>query len=469
MQPQVHSVSAFPDTSAEHAEAEALRQCALRGIRSVECAAADLTSVARGKILSMAEFDAQRGARLPSIVFGTTVVGGEPPSIYENLIPPTYPDLALTPDWRTFAPDALVADRATVLCDLTGTFRTPQGRTVDAASLAPRGILKRVLGRLREHGLVARVAPELEFFLVAVPVASDGDMLQAAACPLPAALRETFIDIFSLERAAGFEAYFGALFKACEAQKIPVTGYAHEAAVAQYEVNFAPAAPLEQADAVFRFKRLARAVALRFGFIATFLAKPFPEGPGSGMHWHLSLLEEDSGRPIFSGSEADESPRLLSFIAGLQAHALACSALIAPYENSYLRFMKHEAAPAAASWGSDDRSVAFRIPISNQANRRVENRLPGADANPYLVLATMIAAGLDGIERKLMPESAAPAMLPLSQEAALQALCADAWLGELLGREFIDSYAALKRHELAQRQACHSGLAWDISNLLQHA
>lgn len=488
VQTQITSVSvnaAFSGQQSDNPEKEAMRACQLRGIKTVECAISDVSSVARGKVLTVPEFDAQRGTRLPAIIFGTTVTGGEPRAIYEDLIPSSYPDVALVPDWATFVADPLIADRATVICDVVGTFTTPQEITVDAASLTPRGILKRVLQRLQQHGFSARVAPELEFFLVALPAAHNGNALVAASSPFHADVRETFIDIFSLERTSSFAPFFSTLFDACEAQNIPVTGFSHEAAASQYEVNFAPAEPLAQADAVFRFKRLAREVALRFGCAATFLAKPFAEGPGSGMHWHLSLLEQDSGRNVFSENGAEESAVLQSFIAGLQEHALGCSALIAPYENSYLRFQKHEAAPAAASWGRDDRSVAFRIPVSNQANRRIENRLPGADANPYLVLATMIGAGLDGIERTLKPRAAvsqddagarnpstamtAVELLPLSLDAALHALCRDTYLVKMLGQQFVASYAALKRHELAERHAAPCGLTWDIAHLLHHA
>lgn len=461
----------FPAAPAGDAENAALQACRLHDIQTVECALSDLTSVARGKVQTSAEFSALRGARLPSIIFGTTVVGGEPRSVYENLIPPTYPDVALKPDWSTFVRDPLVARRATVLCDVDGSFTTPKGVQVDAATLSPRSILKRVLQRLGARGLTALVAPELEFFLVAIPGAGQPAGLPPAASPFHAGARETFIDIFSLERTSAFAPFFDTLLAACRAQNIPVTGYSHEAAASQYEVNFAPAAPLAQADAVFRFKRLAREVALRYGFAATFLAKPYAEGPGSGMHWHMSMQERASGRNVFSGEAGAASPTLLSFIAGMQRHALACTALIAPYQNSYLRFQKHEAAPAAASWGQDDRSVAFRIPVSSAANRRIENRLPGADANPYLLLASMIAAGLDGMERELAPLSE-PDRLPLSLDAALRAFSGDAWTRELFGAQFVDTYEALKRHELEQReQADHAGcgLEWDIANLLWHA
>ncbi|HEU4844016.1 MAG TPA: glutamine synthetase family protein [Burkholderiaceae bacterium] len=466
--PVIAVADPFPAPHTGQAEHEALRLCQLRDIRTVECALSDLASVARGKIQTTAEFSAQRGTRLPSIIFGTTVVGGEPRSVYENLIPATYPDVALKPDWSTFAPDPLIAQRATVLCDVSGSFVTPRGVQVEAASLSPRSILKRVLQRLEARGLAAQVAPELEFFLVAIPGARQGAGLPPAASPFHPGVRENFIDIFSLERTSAFDPFFATLFAACRAQQIPVTGFSHEAAASQYEVNFAPAAPLAQADAVFRFKRLAREVALRYGFAATFLAKPYTEGPGSGMHWHMSMQQRDGGRNVFSGADGDASPELLAFVAGMQRHALATTALIAPYQNSYLRFQKHEAAPAAASWGQDDRSVAFRIPVSDAANRRIENRLPGADANPYLLLAAMIAAGLDGMERRLAPASD-PDQLPLSLDAALQAFCRDDWTRELFGPQFVDTYDALKRHELAQREAAPSGLEWDIANLLHHA
>lgn len=466
--PTITVAEPFPASHPGHAEDEALGVCQLRDIRSVECALSDLASVARGKIQTTAEFSEQRGTRLPSIIFGTTVVGGEPRSVYEDLIPCSYPDVALTPDWSTFAPDPLIAHRATVLCDVAGGFTTPRGVAVEAASLSPRSILKRVLTRLAERGLTALVAPELEFFLVAIPGARQESSLAPAASPFHPNVRENFIDIFSLERTSAFEPFFTTLFAACRAQRIPVTGFSHEAAASQYEVNFAPGAPLAQADAVFRFKRLARDVALRYGFAATFLAKPYVEGPGSGMHWHLSMQQRDNGRNVFSGADGGASPELLAFVAGMQQHALATTALIAPYQNSYLRFQKHEAAPATASWGQDDRSVAFRIPVSNAANRRIENRLPGADANPYLLLASMIASGLDGMERSLEPSSS-PDPLPSSLDAALHAFRHDDWTRALFGAPFVDTYDALKCHEMAQREQAPSGLEWDIANLLHHA
>lgn len=428
-------------------------------IRTVECAVADFSSIARGKIVGRAEFDAMRGCKLPSVVFGVTLTGGEPETVFGPLLPAAYGDLHLEPDLSTAVPVPGREDRVSVVCE-------PTGLLPDARRFSPRAALRQVLQRLADAGLRATVAPELEFFLVE-RTAEGG--LRPAAVPGGSGAREHALEIASLERTAQFAPYFDALFDACAVQRLPVTGHAHESAPGQYEVNFAPGEPLAMADAVWRFKRLARETAVRQGFLATFLAKPFLDQPGTGMHWHFSLQDTTSGRNVFSQPDGQASPRLAHFIAGLQHDAAGALALFAPYDHTFDRMNRGDASPTTAGWGGDDRSVAFRLPPASPANRRVENRLPGGDANPYLTVAATLGLGLLGMERADEPLPEAPA-LPRSLGAALDALDTSAALREVLGDALVDLYVALKRHESAERNAVADPRhGWDFVHLTEQA
>ncbi|MDZ7857000.1 glutamine synthetase family protein [Sphaerotilus sp.] len=427
-------------------------------IRTVECAVADLTSVARGKVVSRADFEALRGCKLPSVVLGVTLTGGEPAAVFGTLLPEAYGDLHLEPDLATAVPVPGREDRMSVICE-------PTGLQPDARRFSPRAALRRMIGRLADAGLRATVAPELEFFLVE----RHADGLRAAGVPGGSGSREHALEIASLERTSHFSAYFDALFAACAQQRVPVTGHAHESACGQYEVNFAHGEPLAMADAVWRFKRLARETAVRQGFLATFIAKPFLDQPGSGMHWHVSLQHTASGLNAFSDTEGRDTPALRHFIAGLQHDAPAALALFAPHDHSFDRITRGDASPTTASWGGDDRGVAFRIPPSSAANRRVENRLPGGDANPYLTLAATLGLGQLGLDCAAEPRPVPPA-LPRSLGEALDALEDNAALRRVLGDALVDLYVGIKRHESAERQAqAQPRQGWDVLHLTEQA
>jgi glutamine synthetase len=432
-------------------------------VRSVECAVADVTSVARGKIVARTDFDAMGGCRLPSVVFGVTLTGGEPAEVFGPLLPEDYRDVRLVPDLATAVPVPGRADRVSVICEPAGELPRPGRAALDASTLSPRVALRRVLARLAAAGLRATVAPELEFFLV--ERTPDGG-LRPAGVPGAAGAREHALEIASLERTAMFAPYFDALFDACAAQRIPVTGHGHESAPGQYEVNFAPGEPLAMADAVWRFKRLARETAVRHGFLASFLAKPFTDQPGTGMHWHASLQHLDGGHNAFSLPDGGPAPALHHVIAGLQHEA---DALLAPFDHSFERLRRSDASPSAASWGDDDRGVAFRLPAASPANRRVENRLPGGDASPYLTVAATLGLGLHGLQQRLMPLDT-PRPLPTTLVDALAALTRSAVLRDLLGEPLVALYAALKHHERAERQAlADPHRDWDLRHLTEQA
>ncbi len=445
-------------------------------VTAIECAVGDFTSVARGKSVGPADFVGMAGCRFPSVMFGLTLTGGEPEAVFGPLLPASYLDISLVPDLATLSPQPGRAGTAAVICEPVGPLHAERyGRAICASELSPRAALRRVLARLDRAGFAATVAPELELFLVDRREHAGQVSLHAPASRPGAPARERACEAYSLERTGHFAEYFDALFAACHLQGIPVCGHAHEAAYSQYEVNFMPGEPLAQADAVFRFKRLARQVAAQFGFLATFAPKPFLDQPGTGMHWHFSLQHKDadpaSHTNAFAHPDGTDRGALGAFIGGLQRHADAAMAFFAPHDMSFDRVRLSDASPSSASWGHDDRAVAFRIPQASAQNRRIENRLPGGDANPYLVVAATLGLGLAGIEQGLQPAGvSAGVALPRTLPQACDALEASALMRELFGDPLVDLFVALKRHESAERHAAADPRHhWDLVHLVELA
>lgn len=441
------------------------------GAQRMECALADFTSIARGKLLATDEWVAQTGCRLPNVLLGMTVTGGWPEHLFGTLLPKGYGDMQLVPDLDSLRARPGRPGEATVMCDPVGHWQAPSlGRALDASELSPRTLLKNVIAQYAEQGLQATVAPELEMFLLR----REGDAMHCARSRPDAPVQERACDQYSLERLTHFEPFFDALYAGCETMGIPLSGHLHEAARSQYEVNFRPGPALEQADAVFRFKRLAREIAARQGFLASFAAKPFLDQPGTGMHWHFSLQRPGAEWPhVFATPDGQPSPELMFFIAGLQAHTPAAMALFAPYDMSFDRIALSDSSPTHADWGFDDRLAAFRIPATTSpAAVRVENRLPGGDANPYLAVAATMAMGLAGL-RATQPATAGKAeslRLPQTLPEALDALQACTATRELMGDALIDLFVALKRNEHEERQALPDPRQdWDLTHLIELA
>jgi glutamine synthetase len=445
------------------------------GAHAVECALGDFTSVARGKRVHRDDFLALGGCKLPSVALGLTLTAGEPDEVFGPMLPTSYSDMALVPDLATLAPRPGRPGEATVVCEPTGRwFSARHGREIDANELSPRAALRRVVAAFEAEGLSALVAPELELFLLHCDEASGCRQLASARARPGAMAREAACEAFSLERASHFEPYFDELYAACEALGIPMSGHAHESALSQFEVNFRPGAPLAQADAVFRFKRVAREIAARHGFLASFAPKPFLDQPGTGMHWHFSVQRTAGGAwpHLFAHEGGDDSVQLGHFIAGLQAHTPAAMAFFAPYDMAYDRIALSDASPSHASWGAEDRSLAFRIPASGSSSRRVENRLPGGDANPYLTVAATLGLGLAGLRAERAPHPGADEAhaLPRTLPTALDALTASSTLRDLFGAPLVDAYVAIKRHEHAERARLADPRGqWDLHHLIELA
>ncbi|WP_206427199.1 glutamine synthetase family protein [Pseudomonas chlororaphis] len=323
----------------------------------------------------------------------------------------------------------------------------------ESSRLSTRGQLKEVIARYAARGLAPVVATELEFFVFA----PNTDPTQPFQPPLGLdGRREDGHSAFSVSSNNGLRPFFNEVYAYMAALGLPRDTFMHEMGVSQFEINLLHGDPLLQADQTFLFKHLLKEVALKHGLIVVCMAKPLAHTPGSSMHIHQSLVESASGRNVFSDEAGEPTAMFRHFIGGLQAGMADFTALFAPNVNSYQRLCHPYASPNNACWSHDNRAAGLRIPASSPVARRVENRLPGADANPYLAIAASLAAGLHGIENELEPtpaiqgEFAVPdsLSLPCTLHAALERLKRSQLAKELFGNEFVEGYVASKTMEL---------------------
>jgi glutamine synthetase len=414
---------------------------AAAGIRDVECLFPDVSGYPRGKLMPAAAFADGAELRIAQAIPMQCVTGDYS---CDPIFPDQDPDVLLMPDYRTVRPVPWAAvPRAMAIHDcveLTG----------DPCRFAPRTILKDVIARYERRGLRAVVAPEIEFYLTA----PNDDPSQPLRAPAMRGGRcEVGQSAFSLNTLNEHAPFWDEFRSTLDVLGIRADTWIHEVGLTQFEINLLHDDPLVVADQAFLFKYAAKEVALKHGMNAVFMAKPIAGQPGSSMHLHQSIVDTQ-GRNVFSNADGSESLLFRQYIAGLQANLPDLMLLFAPFVNSYRRFVKGSQAPVNFHWGYDNRTAGLRIPGSGPAARRVENRVAGADANPYLVIAATLAAGLDGVEREL------PATAPLDGSAydeprALARTFLAAHEGflrgdvavKLFGQRFVTAYASVKELE----------------------
>ncbi|NWB47976.1 glutamine synthetase family protein [Pseudomonas gingeri] len=323
----------------------------------------------------------------------------------------------------------------------------------ESSSLSTRGQLKAVIARYAARGLAPVVATELEFFVFA----PNPDPTQAFLPPVGLdGRREEGHSAFSVSSNNGLRPFFSEVYECMAALGLPRDTFMHEMGVSQFEINLLHGDPLLLADQTFLFKHLLKEVALKHCLTVVCMAKPLAHTPGSSMHIHQSVVQADGGRNVFSDANGEPTATFRHFIGGQQACLADFTALFAPNVNSYQRLCHPFASPNNACWSHDNRSAGLRIPASAPVARRVENRLPGADANPYLAIAASLAAGLHGIEHELEPTPAIQGefevpdslSLPCTLHAALERLKRSPLARELFGSVFIEGYIASKSMEL---------------------
>ena len=414
------------------------------GISEVEAIIPDMAGIARGKLMPAEKFAEDAGMRLPESIFLQTVTG-DYPSDTSAAMSPAEIDIVLRADPKTVRVVPWAAEpTAQVIHDCYYS----DGRRV---TMAPRQVLQHVLELYAERGWEPVVAPELEFYLVEPNIDADYQLKP----PIGRSGRaEPGRQSYSIAAVNEFDPLFDDVYAFCEAQDIEIDTLIHEDGPAQMEINLLHGDPQNLADQAFLFKRTAREAALRHKMYATFMAKPHAKEPGSAMHIHQSVVDRKTRGNIFSNPDGTPSALFFSHIAGLQRYLPSAMSLFAPNVNSYRRIARNQLAPINVQWGYDNRTAGLRVPVSDPDARRVENRLGGADANPYIAIAASLACGYLGMVQNLQPSEPItgsahdlPWDLPRSLDEALKRLKDCQPLVSLLGQPFVAAYTIVKQAE----------------------
>ncbi|MGB3407880.1 MAG: glutamine synthetase family protein [Jannaschia sp.] len=413
-----------------------------RRLDEVECIVADLSGIARGKAMPAAKFATQKRFYLPNSIFQQTITGDWAEDGEAAFLEP---DMILTPDWDTACAAPWTADWT---MQIIHNMHDQAGVPVPPA---PRNVLKRVVDLYTARGWKPVVAPEMEFYLVARNI----DPSKPIEPPMGRSGR----------RAAGRQAYsmsavdeYGKviddIYDYAEAMGLEIDGILQEGGSGQVELNLGHGDPVKLADEIFYFKRLIREAAMRHDCYATFMAKPIQDEPGSAMHIHHSVVDIATGRNLFDGGNGTETPEFLHFIGGMQQHLPSVIALLAPYVNSYRRYVPDFAAPINLEWGRDNRTTGLRVPVSDPEAKRIENRIAGMDCNPYLGIAASLACGYLGLVNKIDPAAQftgdaydSADGIPRDLSEALDLFETATEMHEVLHPQFASIYTAVKRLE----------------------
>lgn len=416
-----------------------------RQIDDVECIIADLAGISRGKAMPAKKFGRGENMHLPISIFYQTITGdyAEIDGIENQW---TESDIILTPDISTATAVPWSGDVTMQV------IHDAFDRSGQPVPIAPRNVLKHVVSLYRDQGWRPVVAPELEFYLtkpnpdpdypIEPPVGRTGRPgigRQAYSMSAVDEYGQVIDDIYDFAEAQGFE----------------IDTIIQEGGAGQIEINLQHGDPVALADEVFYYKRLIREAALRNNCYATFMAKPMENQPGSAMHVHQSIVRAADDSNLFNNADDEPSDEFFHFLGGLQTYLPSVFSIIAPYVNSYRRFIADEAAPINLEWGHDNRTTGFRVPLSAADARRIENRVIGMDCNPYLAIAASLACGYLGMTQKL---SARPSMggeayslphaLPRGLLESLDLLEESGAISNVLGEDFCTVYKCIKRFEI---------------------
>jgi len=432
-----------------------------RRLDEIECILPDIAGVARGKAMPAWKFDKQTSFYLPTTIFLQTITGDWAPGPGgENEY--REPDMIMVPDFTTTTAAPWTADVTLQI------IHDAQDQTGKPIATSPRNVLKRVLELYAAEGWKPVVAPEMEFYFVA----RNTDPNMPIIPPLGRTGRQAAArQAYSMSAVDEYGKVIDDVYDFAEAMGLEIDGILQEGGAGQVEINLAHGDPVALADNIFFFKRMIREAALRHDCFATFMAKPIEGEPGSAMHIHHSVVDIKTGKNIFTGADDGETPAFMHFIGGMQNHLPAAVALLAPYVNSYRRYVPDFAAPINLEWGRDNRTTGLRVPISSPEARRVENRLAGMDCNPYLGIAASLACGYLGLKEGRDPRAECQINaymgedeLPLTLGDAVDLLDGDDALRQVLGPDFVDLYASVKRHEYKEFQQVIS--PWEREHLL---
>jgi glutamine synthetase len=362
-------------------------------VRTIRIAASDLNGQPRGKRVPtrFADKVVDDGTRFPLSVLNLDIWGediDDSPLVFDT----GDADGVLRPTERGFLPMPWLS-APTALLPIW--MFHDDGRPFEGD---PRHALRRVLERYRARGLTPVAAMELEFFLID----DSGKTLEVPISPRSGKRRKA-AEVMSIRALDAFDQFFTDLYDACEAMDIPADTAISEAGLGQFEINLVHQDDaLRAADDAWLFKMLVKGLARRHGFAASFMAKPYEDYPGSGLHVHFSVLDSD-GRNIFNDGGPRGSDALRHAVAGCLDAMHDSMLIFAPHANSYDRLVPGNHAPTGICWAYENRTAAIRIPSGAPGARRIEHRVAGGDVNPYLHLAAVLGAALSGLEDRSEP------------------------------------------------------------------
>ncbi len=426
----------------------------------------DLNGVFRGKRIPVSALARlEKGCYFPASVFAMDILGNtvEEAGLGQSL---GEPDNLCLPVHGTLVPSAAdpqhIAQLLLTMCNQDGT----------PFDVEPRNVLNRLWQQLRNRGLFPVVAVELEFYLVDKKRDAEGYIQPPCAPGSDDRNRQS--QVYSLDNLDHFADVLRDIDALARLQGIPADGALAEASPGQFEINLHHTRDvLSACDHAIQLKRLIRQVAENHGMTATFMAKPYEGYAGSGMHVHISMLDA-ADHNAFACDDGSDSPLLKRTLAGMIDLMPASMALLAPNVNAFRRFVPDAYVPLQASWGHNNRTVALRIPCGDLESRRIEYRVAGADANPYLVMATILAGMLHGLDTQLpLPQpvkgnghEAEGLALPIRQSDALYAFESSYPLQKLLGEKFAKVWFSCKNYELMQfeRLITATEIDWMLKN-----
>ncbi len=419
-------------------------------IRSVDAIFPDLCGIVRGKRYPIDQIDKifNEGMAFPGSSFLLDVLGenhdptglgfsdGDPDSL-ARAVPETLKPVPWSPK---------------PLAQVMLTFASADGKPF---RYEPRNVLARVVERLAELKLRPVVAFELEFYLIDSKRTANGAP-QPPLSPLTGE-RDEATQVYGMADVDAFDEVLEEIARCCAAQGIPTGAISAEYAPGQFEINLGHVAdPMMAADHCILFQRVVKGVARRHAMQATFMAKPYPKNAGSGMHMHISMLDESGANAFDGGAEERASALMKHALGGMMETMAEAMPFLAPNPNSYRRFQPNIFVPIRRCWGFENRSVALRIPMSDGNARRVEHRVAGADANPYLALATALAGMHYGITQRIDPGPAFSGnagfafdeALPWRSRRAFDMLAEAKILPDYLGADYVETYTACKLAEM---------------------
>ena len=414
-------------------------------VRTIRVAAADLNGQARGKRIPtrFADKVVEDGTRFPMSVLNLDIWGediDDSPLVFES----GDADGILHPTERGFLPTPwLDAPSALLPIWMFHEDGRPYGGD-------PRHALRAVVERYKDRGLTPVCAVELEFFLID----DSGRKLQVPLSPRSGKRRKA-AETLSIRALDQFDEFFTDLYDACEEMDIPADTAISEAGLGQFEINLMHCDDaLRAADDAWLFKMLVKGLARRHGFAASFMAKPYEDYPGSGLHTHFSVLDKN-GNNVFDDGGPQGTAIMRHAVAGCMNAMAGCALVFAPHANSFDRMVPGAHAPTGISWAYENRTSSIRIPSGSHKARRIEHRVSGGDVNPYLMLAVILGAAMNGMEDAIEPPAPITGnayaldlpRIPVTWVGAMDAFEGSDHIRRIFAPEMIRNFLLTKRQE----------------------